>query len=108
MSFGVKSAAPNLRFTVAGVCRQDVPTRERLKIRSHLEPSGVGRRHISRDWRHQMRPFSYVIALVLLIDGPSLAGSADHDLPGIGTFTYNGSPIAPPAPAVMVAANLGH
>jgi hypothetical protein len=50
-----------------------------------------------------MRPFSYVIALVLLLAGPSLAGSADHDLPGIGTFTYNGSPIAPPAPAVMVA-----
>jgi hypothetical protein len=55
-----------------------------------------------------MRPFSYVIALVLLLAGPSLAGSADHDLPGIGTFAYNGSPIVTPAPAVMVAANLGH
>jgi hypothetical protein len=53
-----------------------------------------------------MRPF--VIALVLLLTGPSLAGSADHDLPGIGTFTYNGSPIATPAPAVVVAVNLGH
>jgi hypothetical protein len=55
-----------------------------------------------------MRPFSYVIALVLLLTGPSLAGSADHDLPGIGTFTYNGSPIVTPAPAVMVAVNLSH
>jgi len=55
-----------------------------------------------------MRPFSYVIALVLLLTGPSLAGSADHDVPGIGTFTYNGSPVVTPAPAVVVAANLGH
>jgi hypothetical protein len=55
-----------------------------------------------------MRPLSYVIALVLLLGGPSLAGSADHDLPGIGTFSYNGSPIATPASLVMIAANLGH
>jgi hypothetical protein len=55
-----------------------------------------------------MRPFSYVIALVVLLAGPSLAGPADHDLPGIGTFSYNGSPIVTPAPAVIVATNLGH
>ena len=55
-----------------------------------------------------MRPFSYVIALVVLLAGPSLAGSADHDLPGIGTFSYNGSPILTPALAMIVAANLGH
>jgi hypothetical protein len=55
-----------------------------------------------------MRPFSYVVALVLLLGVPSFAGSDDHDLPGIGTFSYNGSPIAAPAPPVMVAANLGH
>ncbi len=55
-----------------------------------------------------MRPLSYVIAFVLLLGGPSLAGAADHDLPGIGTFSYNGSPIAAPAPPVMIAANLGH
>ena len=46
-----------------------------------------------------MRPFSYVLALVLLLSGPSLAGSADHDLPGIGTFSYNGPPVLRPAPA---------
>jgi hypothetical protein len=37
-----------------------------------------------------------------------LAGSADHDLPGIGTFTYNGSSIVTPAPALIVAVNFGH
>ena len=55
-----------------------------------------------------MRVLSYIIATVLLLTGPLMAGSADNDLPGIGTFSYNGSPITAPAPPVMVAANLGH
>ena len=56
-----------------------------------------------------MRPFSYAIALVLLLSVPSLAGSADRDVPGIGTFSYNGSPVVtPPAPRVMAEINLGH
>ena len=45
-----------------------------------------------------MRALSYMIALVLVLTGPSLAGSANRDLPGIGTFTYCGSPIPAPAP----------
>jgi len=53
-------------------------------------------------------PFSYVLALVLLLSGSSLAGSADHDLPGIGTFSYNGSPVVTPAPRVMAAIDFGH
>ena len=44
-----------------------------------------------------------IIALVLLLAGPSLAGSNVGDLPGIGTFTYNGSPIPSLAPTVMAA-----
>jgi hypothetical protein len=55
-----------------------------------------------------MRPFSYVLAIVLLLSGPSLAGSADHDLPGIGTFSYNGSPVVTLAPRVMAAIDFGH
>ena len=54
-----------------------------------------------------MRPFSCVLALVLLLSGPSLAGSVDHDLPGIGTFSYNGSPVVTPAPSVMAAIDVG-
>ena len=50
-----------------------------------------------------MRALSYIIALVLVLTGPSLAGSADRDLPGIGTFTYCGSPILAPAPEMMAA-----
>ncbi|MDB5632134.1 MAG: hypothetical protein JWR49_989 [Tardiphaga sp.] len=36
---------------------------------------------------------------------PSMAGSSDGSLPGIGTFSYNGSPlIGAPAPIVVAAA----
>ena len=35
-----------------------------------------------------MRGLNYVIAL---LTGPSRAGSAERDLPGVGTFTYSGS-----------------
>jgi hypothetical protein len=51
-----------------------------------------------------MRAFSYIFAVVLILTGPSLAGSADGDLPGIGTFNYCGSPI--PAPQIVAA--VGH
>jgi hypothetical protein len=52
-----------------------------------------------------MRALSYVIAVVLVLVGPSLAGSAAPDLPGVGTFNYNGSPL--PSPAPEVAATVG-
>ena len=50
-----------------------------------------------------MRALSYVIALVFLLTGPSLAGSADGDLPGVGTFTYSGAPIVAPASEIVAA-----
>ena len=31
-----------------------------------------------------MRALSYIIALVFVLTGPSLAGSADRDMPGLG------------------------
>jgi hypothetical protein len=50
-----------------------------------------------------MRALSYMIALVLVLTGPSLAGSADRDVPGVGTFNYCGSPIVTPAPEIAAA-----
>ena len=50
-----------------------------------------------------MRAISYVIALVLVLTGPSLADTADGDLPGAGTFSYSGPPILPLAPEVVAA-----
>jgi hypothetical protein len=49
------------------------------------------------------RTLSFVVALVSVLAGPSMAGSADRDMPGIGTFTYCGSPIVTPAPDVLAA-----
>ena len=48
-----------------------------------------------------MRALSYMIVLVLVLTGPSLAGTADRDVPGVGTFVYCGSPIMAPAPDLM-------
>lgn len=59
--------------------------------------------HFQMIWRHEMRTLSFVIALVSVLAGPSMAGSADRDMPGIGTFTYCGSPIVTPLPDVMAA-----
>jgi hypothetical protein len=50
-----------------------------------------------------MRPICYAIALVLLVTAPSLAGSADRNLPGVGTFSYNGSPVITQGPATLAS-----
>jgi hypothetical protein len=51
-----------------------------------------------------MRTLSVILALAFVLVGPSMAGSSDGSLPGIGTFAYNCSPIATSAPqAVLVA-----
>jgi hypothetical protein len=48
-----------------------------------------------------MRAFSTMIAVVLVLSRPSLAGSAGRDLPGI-----SGSPILAPAP--QLTTSIGH
>jgi hypothetical protein len=44
-----------------------------------------------------------MIALIFILSGPSRAGSADRDLPRVGTFTYCGSPIVTLPPDMMAA-----
>jgi hypothetical protein len=51
-----------------------------------------------------MRSISFILAFGFVMVGPSLAGSSDNGLPGVGTFSYNGSPIVAAAP-MLVAAN---
>jgi hypothetical protein len=51
-----------------------------------------------------MRTLSFILAFAFVMAGPSLAGSSDASLPGIGTFAYNGSPIATSAPEALVVA----
>jgi hypothetical protein len=53
----------------------------------------------------QMRTLSFILAFAFILAGPILAGSSDGNLPGIGTFSYNGSPIVTDvAQAIVVAA----
>ena len=51
-----------------------------------------------------MRTTSFILAFAFIMAGPSMAGSSDQGLPGVGTFAYNGSPVAAPAAQPMVVA----
>ena len=51
-----------------------------------------------------MRTATLMLACALLVAGPTMAGWPDRSLPGVGTFSYNGSPIATPAPHAVVVA----
>lgn len=51
-----------------------------------------------------MRTISFILAFAFVMAGPSMAGTSDNGLPGIGTFSYNGSPVVTAAP-IVVAAN---
>ena len=51
-----------------------------------------------------MRTFSFILAFAFILAGPSLAGSSDDGLPGICTFSYNGSPVTTSAPQLIVVA----
>jgi hypothetical protein len=52
-----------------------------------------------------MRTFSVILAFAFLLAGPSMAGSSESSLPGIGTFAYAGSPIMADAPHLTFVAS---
>lgn len=52
----------------------------------------------------QMKTLSFVLACAFVLVGSSMAGSTDAGLPGVGTFAYNGSPIAISASEAIVVA----
>lgn len=51
-----------------------------------------------------MRSFSFILAFAVFLIGPSLVGSYQAGLPGIGTFSYNGSPVISDVPQITVVA----
>jgi len=51
-----------------------------------------------------MRPLSLILAAALIVATSSMAGSSESGLPGVGTFTYAGSALAPAAPEIVVLA----
>jgi hypothetical protein len=52
----------------------------------------------------QMRTLSFILAFAFVLAGPSMAGSLDSGLPGVGTFAYNGSPVVNSVPQAIVVA----
>jgi hypothetical protein len=51
-----------------------------------------------------MRTISFILAFAFILAGPSMAGSSDNGLPGIGTFSYTGSSVTTSAAQLMVVA----
>ena len=51
-----------------------------------------------------MRTLSFILAVGFVLAGPSIAGSSETGLPGIGTFAYTGSPIVASAPQALIVA----
>ncbi len=51
-----------------------------------------------------MRTLSFILAVAFVLAGPSMAGSLDNGLPGIGTFAYSGSPVVNSATQAIVVA----
>jgi len=52
----------------------------------------------------KMRPLSLILAAGLLLAGSTMAGTVQGTLPNVGTFTFNGTPIAPAPQPMNVAA----
>ena len=52
----------------------------------------------------QMRTLSFILAFAFVLAGPTLVGSSDGNLPGVGTFSYNGSPTVTDVPQAIVVA----
>ncbi len=51
-----------------------------------------------------MKTLSFILAFAFVLAGATLAGSSDGNLPGVGTFSYNASPIITDAPQAIVVA----
>jgi hypothetical protein len=61
-----------------------------------------GQRRTGKSGEKSMRIVSFILAFVFVVAGSSMAGSVESGLPGIGTFSYNGTPVAP-SPTLVVA-----
>jgi hypothetical protein len=50
-----------------------------------------------------MRTLSFILAFAFVLAGPSLAGSSDTALPGVGPFAYSGPAVTAPQAIVLAA-----
>jgi hypothetical protein len=51
-----------------------------------------------------MRTISFILGFAFVLAGPSMAGTSDNGLPGIGTFAYQGSSVTVAASQLLVVA----
>jgi hypothetical protein len=51
-----------------------------------------------------MRTLTFILTVACFLVGPSLVGSPEAELQGIGTFSYNGSPVMADVPILTVVA----
>ena len=50
-----------------------------------------------------MRTISFILAFAFVLAGSSMAGSVENGLPGVGAFSYNGSPVVASHTLVVAA-----
>ena len=62
-----------------------------------------GAQRLGLNRRQPMRTISFILGFAFILAGPSIAGSSDGSLPGIGTFSYNSSAPSIVAPTVVAA-----
>lgn len=51
-----------------------------------------------------MRILSFILVFALTLAAPSISGPVGGSLPGVGTYSYTGSPIIDAPPSLVVAA----
>jgi hypothetical protein len=54
-----------------------------------------------------MRAFSFILAVTFVVAAPSIAGSVDTGVPGVGTFAYSGPSVATSASPAILATGCG-
>jgi hypothetical protein len=62
-----------------------------------------GQRRAGKSGEKSMRTVSFILAFVFVVAGSSMAGSVESGLPGVGTFSYNGTPVAPSHTLIVAA-----
>jgi hypothetical protein len=61
-----------------------------------------GAQRLDLNRRRPMRTISFILGFAAILAGPSIAGSSDGSLPGIGTFSYSSQAFIV-APTVLAA-----
>jgi hypothetical protein len=70
----------------------------------YQDTNNNGGRPVATTGDSQMRTLSIILAFAFVLVAPSMAGSVDSGLPGVGTFAYMGFPVLASVSQAMVVA----